>query len=102
MGNNSGNVIYIKLVKIWLVTILIFLPFQIKIANYIAPLSSKLSTIVHNLDELTVVFFILLSVGEYYRRREMPDRMFFFYCPLLSCFAYLPFTPDLTAETLSL
>jgi ABC-type uncharacterized transport system permease subunit len=102
MSNNSGNVIYLKLVRLWLSSILVFLPFQIKITTYAAQWNGKLASIINSLNELTVVFFILLSIGEYYRRREMPDRMFFFYCPLLSCFAYLPFTPDLTAETSSL
>lgn len=79
---NIENSIYTRLVKVWLVTILLILPFQLNISSYIYPWSSKLANIVNNLDELTVVIFLLLSIGEHYKQKKLPDKIFFFYFPL--------------------
>lgn len=82
--NNKGNIentVYKHLVKLWLSAILLILPFQLNISSYIAQWSTQLSSIVNNLDELTVIIFLLLSIGEFYRHKKLPDRMFFFYFP---------------------
>ena len=73
------NTIYKRLVRLWLVTILLILPFQLNISYYIAPWSSNLANIVNYLDELTVVIFLLLSIREYYKHKKLRDKIFFFY-----------------------
>ncbi|MBI5099728.1 MAG: hypothetical protein HZB30_10880 [Nitrospirae bacterium] len=76
---NIENNIYKRFVRLWLVAILLILPFQLNISSYIAQWSSQLSDIINNLDELTVVVFLLLAIGEYYNHRKLPNRIFFFY-----------------------
>ncbi len=79
---DTDNTIYRRLVRLWLVTILLILPFQIRIATSIAPWRSKVSNIINYLDEFTVVIFLLLSIGEYYKHRKALNKIFFFYFPL--------------------
>jgi hypothetical protein len=66
----TGDNIYKRLVKWWLFSILVFLPFQINIANLIAHMGSTLSTI---------VIFLLLAILEHYKNRKALDMSFFFY-----------------------
>lgn len=73
---------YTSFAKLWLMTILFILPFQLNISSYISRWSGKASTIINNLDELTVVIFLLLATGEFYKKKEFPDKIFFFYPPL--------------------
>jgi hypothetical protein len=83
--NNKEDInhtIYTRFAKLWLITILLILPFQLNISSYIAQWSSQLSNIVNNLDELTVVIFLLLAIGTFYKKKELPDKIFFFYPPL--------------------
>jgi hypothetical protein len=94
-----GSAIYLKLVKFWLVSILVILPFQLKIADYIAQWSSKLSSIINYLDELTAVIFLFLSFGEYYKNRKSLDKSFFFYS-LLFCLVFVDWHPDSSMATL--
>ncbi len=75
---NTDHTIYLRFVRLWLIAILFILPFQIRIATYIAQRSGKLSNIVNYLDELTVVIFLFLSIGEYYKHRKPMDKTFFF------------------------
>jgi hypothetical protein len=72
--NNTDN----RLVRLWLVTILLILPFQLEIAVFVSQWNIKLSNIINNLDEFTVVIFLLLAIGEYYNHRKLPNRIFFF------------------------
>ena len=83
--NNKEDInhtIYTRFAKLWLITILLILPFQLNISSYISRWSGKASTIINNLDELTVVIFLLLAIGEFYKKKELPDKIFFFYSPL--------------------
>jgi len=83
--NNKEDInhtIYTRFAKLWLTTILLILPFQLNISSYISRWSGKASTIINNLDELTVVIFLLLSIGAFYKKKELPDKIFFFYSPL--------------------
>jgi hypothetical protein len=75
----AGNNIYRLMVKWWLVGILIILPFQINIATLVAKKSIKLSSLIHNLDELTIIVFLLLAIREHYKNRRVFVRSFFFY-----------------------
>jgi hypothetical protein len=75
----TGDNLYKRLVKWWLISILVFLPFQINIANFIAHTSSKLSGIINKLDELTIVIFLLLAILEHCKNRKALDISFFFY-----------------------
>jgi heme/copper-type cytochrome/quinol oxidase subunit 4 len=75
---DTDNTIYNRLVRLWLATILLILPFQMTISTYIAPWSSKASTIINNLDELTIVVFLLLAIGEFYKLKKLPNNLFFF------------------------
>jgi hypothetical protein len=79
MNNTTGDSKYLMLVKLWLSAILLILPFQMTISTYIASWNSKASTIINNLDELTVVVLLLLAISEFYRLKKLPDKMFFFY-----------------------
>lgn len=72
------NTMYTRLIRLWLTTILLILPFQLKIADYSSSWSIKLSNIINNLDELTVAIFLLLAIREYYNHRKLHDKMFFF------------------------
>ena len=74
----SGNAIYLSLVRFWLVTILVMLPFQLKIATYVNPWSSRLSTIINNLDELTIAALLLLALGEIYKNKTNLNTFFFY------------------------
>lgn len=76
---NIDNTIYMRLVRLWLTTILLILPFQLKIADSVSQWSIKISNIINNLDELTVVIFLLLAIGEFFRQKKLPDNIFFFY-----------------------
>jgi uncharacterized membrane protein len=78
-NKESDHPIYNHLVRLWLAAILFILPFQLNISSYLAKWSSKASSIINNLDELTVVIFLLLAIGEFYKNKELPDKMFFFY-----------------------
>ena len=70
---------YSRIVKTWLAAILLILPFQMTISSYISKWNSTLSNIVNNLDELTAVVFLLLSIREYYKNRQLSNKLFFFY-----------------------
>ena len=73
------NTLYSRLVKLWLVAVLLILPFQMTASAYMAKWSSKASTIMNNLDELTAIVFLLLAVIEFYKLKKLPDNVFFFY-----------------------
>jgi len=80
MKQHTGNTIYQNLVKSWLIAILIFLPFQMKIATFVAQWSNKAATTINYLDELTIIIFSLLSLREYYIQRKVSisNRLFLF------------------------
>ena len=80
-GTDSSyeNTLYLKLAKLWLVSVLIILPFQSKIAANIAPWSGKLSTILNYMDELTIIIFLLLAIVVYCKDKK-PIYGFFFCC----------------------
>ncbi len=67
---------FINLVKWWLTGILIFLPFQRIIAKSIVPWSSELSTFISYLDEITIVIFLPLVIREFFKNREIPNRLY--------------------------
>ncbi len=67
---------FINLVKWWLTGILIFLPFQRNIAKSIVLWSSELSTFISYLDEITIVIFLPLAIREFFKNREIPDRLY--------------------------
>ena len=81
------NNIYQYLVKTWLVSILVILPFQMKIADCLSNWSIKLSTLFHYLDEFTVIFFLVLSIGEFYKKKALLNRSFLFLLTPLVLFA---------------
>jgi hypothetical protein len=101
LRKKTGYDIYIYVIKIWLVSILIFLPFQIQIATFFDQWSKKISRIIHNLDELTIIIFLLLSMGVYFKNRKALDKLFFFYS-LLLYLVLVRWFPDLSMETLFL
>ncbi len=70
---NTAYAIYLKLVRLWLFSFLIILPFSGRIANFIARFNANLSSLVFNLDELTVVLFLFPAIWEYYRNRKVLD-----------------------------
>ena len=78
----SDNPIYLKLIKLWLVSVLVILPFQNNIADYLSMWGSKSFFIIPYIDELTIIIFSLLSFGEYYRRRTFPVNFFLIF-PLI-------------------
>lgn len=73
INDNVGNTIYLKLVRSWLFSILIILPFSGRVTNLVALFSSKLSTTIFYLDELTVIIFLLPAIKEHYRNRKTHD-----------------------------
>jgi hypothetical protein len=75
---NFDNNIYKRLIRVWLVTILLILPFQLEIAVFVSQWNIKLSNIINNLDELTIVVFLLLAIGEFYKLKKLPNKLFFF------------------------
>ena len=97
---HTGYTIYLKLVRLWLVSILVILPFQLIIATYISQWSSKSALIINNLDEITVVIFLLLSVREFYKRKQSLDSSFFFYYHLLFYLSYTAWYPEASTQTL--
>ncbi len=71
------NAKFINLVRWWLMSLLLFLPFQNRISRYILQ-DNTLKNIVNFMDEGVIVIFILFAIKELYRKRETLDRVFFF------------------------
>lgn len=71
-----SEAIFVNLVRWWLMGILIFLPFQRNIAKSIVLWSSELSAFISYLDEITIVIFLLLAIREFYKNREIPNRLY--------------------------
>jgi len=67
---------YISICRWWLSAILLFLPFQHKIIKLIGPLSKEFSSFIAYIDEITIVIFLLFTVREYYKRKEIPDKLY--------------------------
>ena len=66
-----------SIARFWLISILLFLPFQLRIIQD-NTLSSKFSIFLQYLDELTIVIFLPLAIQELFRRKIKPD----FFCLL--------------------
>ena len=82
MNRNTDNPIYLNLARLWLVSILVILPFQLNIAIYIAPWSTKFASMINYLDELTIVIFLLFSMLIHFKNRKRLPGFFFYYYPL--------------------
>ena len=77
MSTNTLNAFYLKPAKWWLIGILAILPFQNNIVDFFSRWSSKATLIISYIDELTITIFLLLSIIEYYKRREASPMFFF-------------------------
>lgn len=67
--------IYKDVISWWLTGILLFLPFQRKIVEIIKPSSKALSSFIAYLDEITTLIFLLLAIREFYKKREIPNKL---------------------------
>ncbi|MFN3739292.1 MAG: O-antigen ligase family protein [Thermodesulfovibrionales bacterium] len=65
-----------KLTKGWFTGLLLFLPFQLRIADSVEPWSKPVSAFIQYLDEITIVVFLLLAIIEFYRRRMVFERLY--------------------------
>ena len=66
---------YEKIIKWWLVVILLFFPFFAVCHRYLTKYGyEKLDLFFRFIDELTVVVFIVLALKELYRQREILAR----------------------------
>ena len=75
---NTGHAIYQKLVRLWLFSFIVILPFSGRISSFIAQFNTKLSAIIFYLDELIVIIFFLPSIVEHYRNRKDLDNTLLF------------------------
>jgi len=82
MNRNTDNPIYLNLARLWLAGILVILPFQLKIATYIAPWNIKCASMVNYMDELTIVIFLSFLPLVYIKNKKRLPRFFFYYYPL--------------------
>ncbi len=80
---DTYNIIYLKLVKLWLVSTLIFLPFQAYIANLYSRWISSNATIIYYLDEITVVVFSFLAFVEHVKCKSGFPNLFLLVSPLI-------------------
>ena len=66
-----------KIIKWWLSSILLFLPFQRNIFNYVLTWSKSLSVIIAYLDEITIVVCLIFALIEMHKKRVNPGPYFF-------------------------
>jgi len=75
--------IYVKIIRGWLIGILLFIPFQLPLAMAIKPWNNKLSAFINYLDEITITIFILLALVEFVKNRTIFSRVnIFFFLPI--------------------
>ena len=67
---------FINLIRWWLVGILLLLPFHHMIIKIIKLWSKELSTFINKLDEITIVIFLLFAIREFYKNREILNRLY--------------------------
>ncbi len=67
---------YKNIIRWWLTGILILLPFQRKLVKSIVLWSNELSAFISYLDEITIVIFLPLVIREFYKNREIPNRLY--------------------------
>ncbi len=72
-----SEVKFANLVRWWLTGILIFLPFQRNIVKSIVLWNNELSAFIGYLDEITIVIFLPLAIREFYKDREILNRLYF-------------------------
>lgn len=74
---------YKKIIRGWLIGILLFLPFQLPLFDVMKSWNEKLSAYIKYLDEVTVTIFILLALVEFVKNRTIFSRVnVFFFLPI--------------------
>ncbi len=74
--NILTHVSYVNLIRWWLAGILIFLPFQLMIANSKILLNSNMSSFIRYVDEITIIVLLPLAIIEFFRNREIRDWLY--------------------------
>jgi hypothetical protein len=65
-----------RIVKLWLIVILLFLPFQDKILEFTKSLDDGISFFIYFLDEITVIVLFPLSIFKFYKEKSFPERFY--------------------------
>lgn len=69
------NFLYMNICRWWLTGILLFLPFQDKLKKSVKLYSNGLSSFIAYLDEITIVIFLLLVIKEFFKNREIYNKL---------------------------
>lgn len=65
----ARNITYKKLARLWLMSMLFFMPVQFYIVKKINLWNEHMATFINRLDEMTIVVFILLAIIEFFKNK---------------------------------
>ena len=70
MNKQFVSDLYMKSIRFWLTCILLFLPFQYSIVNYIKFYNPVLGSLLNKLEEITIVVFLPLAIIQFIINRD--------------------------------
>lgn len=78
-----------KFAKVWLIGILPFFPFQLKIAEVLGLFSNKASMLIRYIDEITIVTFLPFAIVELCRKKNKFNGVYLFLTLPILVFSFL-------------
>ncbi len=64
------EVLYMSIIRLWLLGILIIIPFITKIQTIVKPWNNEWAALLNRVDEGTIIIFFLLAIRELYVGRK--------------------------------